>query len=281
MSRRPFYESAALNPFRRPCWRWDRANDLLSTGRNYSRKRDDPATGIAVLYLREIRRCLSDLRLRRVKRRFRHVDRAHEIWNNTREQRLELETRILARQTDTGIGLAMKLPRETIQAYRDLHFSVDDRIDATGYILFQVIGMDPTVQPDPVRLMQTSAWLHGSHVIEPWLAYCRGGETPSNLETSEGRQLAWIDLCLATHRLPDTPETRRTLLRSVASLFKNDEKLVRAVSARQAFHRTTARLTSNISFPAAQLPEFSYAPAVAAGKEPRHRQQTDRKQEAA
>lgn len=259
--RRPFWKSAELNPYRRPCWRWDRANYLLAAGRNYSKKRDDPPVGIAMQFLRETRRCLSELRLHRVKRRFPHVHRAHEIWSSGR-QRLELESRILARQTDTAIGLVMDLPPETVQGFRDLYYSLDDRIDALGYILHRVIGIHPAVPPDAVQLMQASAWFHGPGVIESWLAYCRGDETLPDLETAEGRQLAWIDLCVDTHRLPDTSDTRRTLLRNFAFQVKNDEKMARTASARQRFHETTDRLTSRFGFPEAKLAAFSYAPSV-------------------
>ena len=44
----PYYELQRQNPFRKPSWRWDRANDLVNRRRYYSKKRDDTATGIAV-----------------------------------------------------------------------------------------------------------------------------------------------------------------------------------------------------------------------------------------
>ena len=280
MPKRPFYQSAGMNPYRRPCWRWDRANDLLAAGRNYSKKRDDPPVGIAMHFLREIRRCLSDARLRRVKQRFRHVHRAHEIWSSDR-QRLELECRILARQTDTAIGLVMDLPSETVQAYRDLFYSIDDRIDAMGYILHRVIGIHPTAPPDPVRLMKANAWVHGPGVIEAWLAYCRGNEAPPDLETAEGRQQAWIEFCLDIHKLPDTSETCQVMLRNAVSQFTNGTKTSRTASAHQTFCRTTDLLTSKIGFPDEELPDFSYAPSAPHEGERRFRQETRQMREAA
>jgi hypothetical protein len=83
MRRRPFPETAAMSPFRRPCWRWLRAQALIATGKYLSKLRDDKPTRIAGEYLREIGKCRSDLRLRRVRARFRYLAEAHGIWQAT------------------------------------------------------------------------------------------------------------------------------------------------------------------------------------------------------
>ena len=160
-----FPEQQQLNPCRQPSWRWGRASDLVKTGRYLSRKRDDEATGIAVHYLREINRCRSSRRLRRVKNRFRFVAEAREIWEAHGEVRLELESRVLARQSDVAIALAMDLPAETLQAYCDLFFDLRDRLNVKGYILWGVVGVPLEGGCSPHQLMLLSAYHHGPLVV--------------------------------------------------------------------------------------------------------------------
>jgi hypothetical protein len=211
MQRRPFPEIQRDNPFRRPTWRWDRANDLVDSGRYYSRRRDDTATGIAVGYLRDLARCRSARRLERVLDRYQHLHRARQVWEHSGGERLEIETRILARESDVAIAFEMDLPPSTIQAYRDVFFHVDDRIEATHYILFQVVGLQPATPPPARLLMQASAYMRGPLVIEPWLRFLAGETGADDLTTDAGRLRAEIELHVAVNALPETPETSQKL----------------------------------------------------------------------
>jgi hypothetical protein len=260
MKRLPFLELQRYNPNRKVTWRWDRAHDLVNTGRYYSTKRDGQAVGIAVAYLRDMARCLSELRLRRVVARYEHVDRAKKLWEAFDGCRLELETRILARQNDVEIAYELSLPAETIQAYRDLFFHVDDRIDASNYILFNVIGMHPWLPSNPVVLMQSSVYFHGAAIVEPWLRYLQKEQNASNLNSEIGRLMARIDLFVAAHSIPVDTKTSLSLLRLAPILFKNGSNLSKSVSMARAFSESTAKIASKLDLASSALPPFSYAP---------------------
>lgn len=258
--RRPYYELQRQNPFRKPSWRWDRANDLVKGGRYYSKKRDDVTTGITVAYLRDMSRCYSQLRLKRVKDRYKHVDQARQLWEGLDDRRLEIETRILAKQNDVEIGLQMDLPAATVQAFRDIFFHIDDRLGATSYILFQVVGLQPQLPPSIVTLMKSSAYFHGPAVIDPWLQYLRDGPNAADLTSENGRLAAAIDLFVAAHTLPGDAKTRRSLLRLAPFLLKNGANFPKSVSAAKAFSESTSRVLADLDLPDTVLAPFSYAP---------------------
>lgn len=258
MRRRPFPQLQEENPYRRPTWRWDRANDLVDTGRYYSRRRDDIATGIAVGYLRDLARCRSERRMERVVDRYQHLHTARRLWEFAGGERLEIETRILARESDTAIGLELGLPPATVQAYRDLFFHIDDRLDARDYIQWEVLGLHPERVPHPQTLMQLSAYVHGPEVIEPWLQYLRGGRP---LTEEQARLLETIELLVAVTALSDDDATSRKLAKLAPFVTEFDKKSSKPVSARYAFSASTAAIQARIALPAYHLPPFSYRPA--------------------
>lgn len=260
----PFYEFQQRHPGRLPSWRWVRAQDLVENRRYLSRKRDDRATGIAVTYLREMARCFSEGRLRRVAARFAHVHRARQEWEGLEGRRLEIETRMLARQTDQAIGYELNLPPETLQAYRDLFFHVDDRMHVRSYILYRVIGLHPSLPPGPVPLMQMSAYFHGPAVIEGWFQYLRNAAKLPPLSSESGRLLARIDHFVKVCALVDSPEIRLSLLKTGPFLFQNEGKPPQSVSGRGAFSRSTAEFLAGIPFLPSPQPPFTYAPTTPA-----------------
>jgi hypothetical protein len=259
---RTFPDQQLLNPWRKPTWRWDRAHDLVRTGRYVSRRRDDIPTAIAVAYIRETNRSLSELRLRRVRERFRHVDQAHDIWQAAGPENLEIETRILARQNDVEIGLEMGLPAPTAQAYRDIFFHVDDRIGASSFIQFQVIKMHPGRPPTPVQLMQMCAYVHGPHAIEPWLDILRDNHGSRDLSSAAGRMAAALDLLVFAHSLPADSETRRSLAGRLPVVLETDWEFAVSVPAAREFRGTTDALMRGLALPRARLEPFSYAPTT-------------------
>lgn len=267
MKSQTYPEQQHFNPQRKPTWRWDRAEHLVRTGRYVSRKRDDIPTAIAVNFIREVNRSVSELRLRRVRDRFRHVDQAHNIWLSAGAEALEIETRILAGQNDTEIGLEMGQPAETIQAYADLFYAVRDRLHATSYIQFQVISMHPGRPPTPIQLMQMCAYVHGPHVVEPWLEILRDNRSSLDLSSAAGRIAASIELLVLAHSLPTDPETGGSLLRRLPVVAETQWKFAISVSAARAFRGTTVALIRGLELPQARLEPFSYAPAATRGQD--------------
>lgn len=124
-------EKQKYNPYRRPDWRWRRANALMASGNYFSKKRDDLGTGIATAFVRERLKSYAEFWARRTRETFRHVAGAEAIFNSWSLTKLEIECRILARQSDVTIGDLMELPPETVQAYHDLFFDIRPDIEAT------------------------------------------------------------------------------------------------------------------------------------------------------
>jgi len=271
-----FPEQQRFNPYRKPTWRWDRACDLVDSGQYFSKVRDDQPTGIAVNFIREKNRCLSKLRLRRVTKRFCYLAQAREIWEARTATRLEIESRILARQNDVAIGLAMDLPVPTIQAFCDLLFDIRDRIDAIGYVLWEVLQMRPRVAYSAIQLMQLSAYRHGPDVINPWLRFLRDEDDGMNLASADGRLAASISLLVATHSLEDDEQTRRNLVKRSPFLLKNEWKFARSVSAERAFRASTEAIAKTLDLPSIVVEACSYAPATKSDSKPASAQE-DRK----
>jgi hypothetical protein len=238
-----------------------------------SKKRDDEATGIAVRFIRETSRCLTELRLRRVREKFRHVVRAHDIWQAGGMEELEIQTRILARQNDMEIGLEMDLPSPTVQAYADLFFAVRDRLHATSYIQFQIVGMHPRRPPTAVQLMQMSAYLRGPCLIEPWLTYLRDESKSRDLSTTAGRMAASLDLLLAVHALADDTDTRWSLVKRLPIVMKNEWDFAVSVPAARAFCESTTNIINDLALPGAELEPLSYAPVPKSSLRRTRRQQ--------
>lgn len=258
---------------RRPSWRWDRANELIQEGMYLSRRRDDEPTRIAVSFLRELGKCLTESRLKRVTERYRYLARAHEIWQTAGAVRLQIECRVLARQTNTEIGLAMNLPPETVQAYEDLFFNVRDKINASSYITFEVVGVDPTRPPTPVQLMKLCCYHHGPFMVEPWLDYLSNPDAERDVTTEAGRTAASIELLITVHHLPSDPPTIFSILKRYPFILEMGSKSDASVTAQSAFRGSTERVIADLGLETAELGPCSYAPnAQPEPKQPRKRQ---------
>ncbi len=255
-----FPQQQRLNPYRRPEWRWQRANDLVRSGQYLSRKRDDLATKIGVEYLRGLDKCVTELRLKRFNERFRHVANAHGIWQGETPHRLEVEMRILARQSDVEISLAMNLPAATIQAYGDLFFHLGDRIDSNSYVMEQIFKWHPTHPPTRFQLVQACVYFHGPHLIEPAMDWLLDEGKDTNLNIPAGRLSASFDLLFSIHSLPECIKNQVKLLKLMPIWSKNQWQFSQSVSAAAAFRRSTTAIVGDFPFPEATLQPYSYAP---------------------
>lgn len=208
MSRgRPFYELTKYNP--RPAWRWERACDLIDRRMNASRVRDDELTCELVGFRRAQLRAYTNCSQRRLSRRFPHILAAHELACGWSRQKLELEARVLARQSIEQISLHVSLAPETVQAFEDAFFDVRTCLHATTYIVFKVCGMP--MQPCKIGvawdvLFKMNAYFHGPHAVDAWLRSWELSNGPNaeppDLSTADGRFAKRIDLLLKLHNLP-------------------------------------------------------------------------------
>jgi hypothetical protein len=195
------------------------------------------------------------------------VARAHNIWQSAGAESLEIETRVLAGQNDTEIGLEMGLPAATIQAYADIYFAVRDRLHASSYILFQVVGLHPQRTPTPVQLMQATVYHHGPHLIEPWFRYLRDSSAGRDLSSAPGRMAESLDLLVSAHSLPTDPETGGSLVRRLPVVVETSWEFAISVPAARAFRRTTEAIIRGLALPRATPGPFSYGPTTGRGQD--------------
>ncbi len=195
----PWNQQQAKNPFRPPDWRWQRAHDLVTAGRYYSRKRDDDETGVAVQYLREQLRSVTRHAREVTLQKFAFVSEAEALWNSATLRRLELESRILAGQSDVAAGDAMEAFAPTVQAYQDLFFDVRRSLRAHIYLIDVVLGANRKEEPPEWRFARWDAWQFGPEALALWLHYLRsGGIVGAQLTESQKRT---IELRIAHHQL--------------------------------------------------------------------------------
>ena len=174
MNHEPRYSAFQRNnPARRPDWRWARASQLFNDSQYYSSSRDDAATGRALSYLRAFGTSIPSYR-RKLMRGLGDIAAAHEIQGGPSGIRLEIEARILAKQTAQQIGRRVDLPAEAIVAFEQLFYSIADRLDATTYIATAVIGEimpDVAGRPDFARLIKWTAYSGGVGPLDAMLLY--------------------------------------------------------------------------------------------------------------
>ena len=130
----PYCQYQKCNALRPVDWRWRRAQRLIEGGRYASRQRDDAVTCRAVHFLRALRRAHSRRARLGLARSKPHLYAAHQVHIGPWQRRVEVEARLLARQTPEVIAAAVGATTEDITAFHDLFFDVSDRIMAAEYI---------------------------------------------------------------------------------------------------------------------------------------------------
>jgi hypothetical protein len=167
-----WHEYQRYNPVRPPDWRWTRAWSIVHYGRYYSRKRDDGITGRLVRFFRGL--------LRQEETLLPYDERpdlvaAQDLWKNGGLRRCELESRILARQSDEEIAARLKIAPGAVQAYADTFFDVRPRLKAKTYISTMILGtaaMDAGLEPLTEWVARSLAYFGGARVLDfvlPWL----------------------------------------------------------------------------------------------------------------
>src|SRR5947209_6155662 len=109
-------------PFRPLDWRWQRATDLVRRGRYFSRQRDDAETGLAVSYLRELARCRTDQHTERLALDHPEVHSARLLHEKGGVAAVEVQARLLARQTAAEVANYIPLSAEAVSTYEQLFF---------------------------------------------------------------------------------------------------------------------------------------------------------------
>lgn len=140
------YAFAAINPFRKPTWRWDRASTLFSDGANLSRRKDDAWTGRAYRFIAAQAATENDHDTMNLINRYPHIFVAHSVYTAHSEAELmlrnEIEARLLSGQDIDEISVRSNMSRDAVIAFEKLFFNVSDRLHNRSYIVHQVIGPD-------------------------------------------------------------------------------------------------------------------------------------------
>jgi hypothetical protein len=207
-------EVASRNPYTLPDWRWQRALDLVATGRSASRKRDDEPTCRAVGFIRRLNRATTEKVTRRVTRQYPDIALAQKLREGDLLCRLELECRVLARQSAGTISRVMQIPRHIVVAYTELFFAIDERIDAKIYIR-ELIGAPSSTPSPPEAWMRWCAYHRGPATIEPWLDYLQHRDDQHDLSTLDGWRRDAIETFVLAMNLSPTGDDAQKLVKNL------------------------------------------------------------------
>src|SRR6516225_8380615 len=112
----------AHDPFKDPCWRWQRAGYLLDHNRQPLPDLDDAVTGEAWLFRRALSCCRTDADREQLARDYPELFEAHAVYTGESLRRAELEARFLAGSDDLTVAGKMGLSPAAVAAFHDLFF---------------------------------------------------------------------------------------------------------------------------------------------------------------
>ena len=201
------------NPGRQPDWRWQRAQTLFKAGRYHSGGCDDVPTGRALAFLKAELGPITPRYRRQLRRGLADIASANEIAGGPPGLRLEVEARILAKQTAAQIAGRVDLAADAIVAFEQLFFNVADRLEASTFIHAVVIGEPVTMgstTPDSAWLLHWTGYTGGVLALDAMLQYLtRRTEIQATGRSSvimDAKTLLAIEAFVSAHSLP-TDET--------------------------------------------------------------------------
>jgi hypothetical protein len=212
---------------RRLDWRWCRAFSLIRNEIRFNPKWDDAETGSAVEFLRALLR--NPQTLASLAERMPDLFAAHEIITGPFDQRLELESRLLARQSSEELAEQLSISPAAVDAYHDTFFDVRARLDAKTYIIKKVICPDSGLGSHPLTLeglAKQVAYLAGPVALNAILPYLKdnGRELAQHTGTDENPThdplAERLDLLLRAQSLPEDNKTSVSLVKVVADLIQ-------------------------------------------------------------
>ena len=245
------------NPFRTVDWRWQRAAWLITHEQNFSSKRDDEPTGRAVNFMRHAQRVCSDLGSRRLMRHFPEIVLALKCHQGPPVTRLELECRVLGRQPAELIAEMLEAPLTFIQAFKHYFFDIDDRIDASSYIMHQVICGPVRGECEAEKCMKLFVYHRGPAAIGPWLDFLRHRDEVHDLKTFDGWQRDAIAIFLQAQELSNDGADGEDILKALPFVMGSWRENRVFQSASSVFRKMADQELAHQSWrePAAAFPE--------------------------
>lgn len=215
------------SPVRWPEWRWRRAQQLVRSGRYFSRRRDDEWTGQATRYLRGLARCPDLSPSPKILRFYPEVSAAHSLHRASGTTELLVQARLLARQTSPEIAFLTGLSAGVVSAYEALFFHCRDRLDACDWVQAWAIGPGcngKEIIPDARTTLLCFAYYGGPLVLAAVLPYLLGDgdvlSRPSDPPTTAERGVLSAWLAVTTQMLPWDAATNTKLQRILPILVE-------------------------------------------------------------
>lgn len=218
----------AYDPIRLPGWRWLRAQYLVDNGMNATRRRDDEPTRRAVHYLRDMGYAHGRLP-RRLIAIYSDIHAARSIHEGDSRTALDVQARLLARQTAADISRMTGVATSAIEAYERLFFSVSDHLDAKDWVMSHAICYGPLgdVEPRNAVILKKYAFHAGPLLIDLLSPFLVGGKdllvSLPDLSTLEGRLELSVRLLVAVELLPEDAKNLRKL-QQIALLVRECEQ---------------------------------------------------------
>lgn len=162
------------NPFAPPSWRWEAAEQLFDQP-DCNEAPHDQVTRDALAYQKTGDRL-----------KYPEINSAHQIFEEDRLRRAELESRILVGQSDLEIAEFCNLTPEVVQVYADLFFCVRDVPGGSDWKLKYAVGKPHFYGYRDHNLRQMWNWfgLTGeslvlNHVIQSYYAELKPDDEPT------------------------------------------------------------------------------------------------------
>jgi hypothetical protein len=162
---------------------------------------------------------------------------------------VEVQARLLARQSFEDIAQRTIVPAEVIEAFEALFFNVRDRLDARDWITAQAIGwwrFDPATGRDAATVLRGFAYHGGPVVLDAVAPYLLGTATPvldvANHSTDQERLEGSIRRAVAVAMMPWDQKTSWQLMKVHLELCGIAQK----VPPKQSQQRMTVKHVTEI-----------------------------------
>ncbi len=174
---------------------------------------------------------------------------------------LELECRVLARQSNAIIAVAMEFDEQVVSAYCSLFFRVAPHLDALQYILYRVIGIKPNAAPRDFQFVMLAAYQHGPISIEFLLDWFDHRHELHDLTTEVGRMREKIEQLFLIQSLPNNESSNKVMLRWLAVQSKVERMLVPERTVHQVIGENVTKMLSEITSGSKESPPHTDPPS--------------------
>lgn len=228
--------------YRKPSWRWSRAEYLTATGRRLDPRIDDDWVGHA----------RAALRGRGGGSAVAAVRAAQEIWAGDPALKAELEALLLTTEPLDRIAERFHLSATVVEAYAEVFFAVRPMRRATDWLLTRAVGYSAIrgfIGPLPSSAWKLAALSGGPLLMDVVIAATTGRSLPAGFLKGTGRRRDYAD----------------ARIRSLAEVWvaamaaTTDDEFARVVRARRQFRDLDASVTGRTAWvapPVAAMEKF-------------------------